>query len=128
MTLSEVREGLPFKVISRHVKSHQDDERYFDDLTRPKQLNVLANHRATAALDKLRAAGKTTALYPLPACRGYLRDGTGGHITSRARSEPNFLSASFESICNTRRLVKRDLQLHQLDAHQSTRKTMQHHD
>jgi hypothetical protein len=36
MTLSEVREELPFKLISRHVKSHQDDERGFDDLTRPE--------------------------------------------------------------------------------------------
>ena len=59
MTLSEVREGLPFKLISQHVKSHQDDERDFDDLTRPEQLNILADHRAMAALDELRAAGRT---------------------------------------------------------------------
>jgi hypothetical protein len=82
MTLSEVREGLPFQLISRHVKSHQDDECVFDDLTRPEQLNALADHRATAALDALRAAGQTTEFYPLPACRGYLRDGTG-YITGR---------------------------------------------
>jgi hypothetical protein len=56
MTLSEVQKGLPFKLISRHVKSHQDDERDFEDLTRPEQLNVLADRCATAALDKLRAA------------------------------------------------------------------------
>jgi hypothetical protein len=31
---------------------------------------------------ELRAAGQTTEFYPLPACRGYLRDGTG-YITSR---------------------------------------------
>jgi hypothetical protein len=47
MTLSEVREGLPFQLISKHVKSHQD-ARF--DLTRPEQLNVLADHGATAAL------------------------------------------------------------------------------
>jgi hypothetical protein len=41
MTLSEVREGLPFQLISKHVKSHQDKERAFADLTRPEQLNVL---------------------------------------------------------------------------------------
>jgi hypothetical protein len=35
MTLSELREGLPFQLISRHVKSHQDDKRDFADLTRP---------------------------------------------------------------------------------------------
>jgi hypothetical protein len=34
MTLSEVRKELPFKLISRHVKSHQDDQRDFEDLTR----------------------------------------------------------------------------------------------
>jgi hypothetical protein len=68
MTLSEVRKGLPFQFISRHIKSHKDDEREFDDLTRPEQLNVLADHGATAALDELPAAKKTTELYPLPAC------------------------------------------------------------
>jgi hypothetical protein len=47
MTLSEVREGLPFKLISRHVKSHQDENRVFADL------NVLADHRATATLTKV---------------------------------------------------------------------------
>jgi hypothetical protein len=82
-TLSEVRKGLSFKLISRHVKSHQDDERDFEDLTRPEQRDVLADRHATAALDKLRAAGKTTAFYSLPACRGYLRDRNGRHITSR---------------------------------------------
>ena len=82
MTLSEVRKGLPFKLSSRYVKSHQDDEREFEDLTRPEQLNVLADRCATAALDKLRAAGKTTAFYPLPGCRGHLRDRNGRHITS----------------------------------------------
>jgi hypothetical protein len=83
MTLSEVRKGLPFKLISQHVMSHQDDERHFADLTRPKKLNILADHRATAALDTLHAAGKTTAFYPLPTCRGYFRDRNGRYITSR---------------------------------------------
>jgi hypothetical protein len=82
MTLSEVREGLPFQLISRHVKSHQDDKRDFADLTRPAQLNALADHRATAALDELRAARQTPEFYPLPACTGYLCDASG-HITTR---------------------------------------------
>jgi hypothetical protein len=47
-----------------------------------QQLNVEADHRATAALDALRAAKQTTEFYPLPACRAYLRDATG-HIQSR---------------------------------------------
>jgi hypothetical protein len=66
MTLSEVQEGLPFQLISQHVKSHQDEKRDFDDLTRPEQLNVLTDHRATAALDELRAARKGTEFHPLP--------------------------------------------------------------
>jgi hypothetical protein len=82
MTLSEVRKGLPFQLISRHVKSHQDDEREYDDLSRPEQLNVLADHGAIAALDELRAADETKELHPLPARRAYLRDATG-YITSR---------------------------------------------
>jgi hypothetical protein len=82
MTLGEVREGLPLQLIYRHVKSHQDDKCDFDDLTRPAQLNVLADHRATAALDELHAARKTPEFYPLPACRGYLCDASG-YITSR---------------------------------------------
>jgi hypothetical protein len=40
MKLSSVREGLPFELVSRHVKSHQDDERKYDDLIRPEQLRV----------------------------------------------------------------------------------------
>jgi hypothetical protein len=69
MTLSEVQEGLPFQLISRHVKSHQDEKRDFADLTRPEQLNVLADHRARAALNELHAARKPPEFYPLPACR-----------------------------------------------------------
>jgi hypothetical protein len=83
MTLSEERKGHPFILASRRVKSHQDDNRHFDELTRPEQLNILADRRATAALDKFRTAGKTTAFYPLPTCWGYLRDRNGRYITSR---------------------------------------------
>jgi hypothetical protein len=97
MTLNKGRKGLPFQLISRHVKSHQDDEREFDDLTRSEQLNVFADRRATAALDELRAADKNKELYPLPACRGYLRDASGlSPVANYARSEPNSLSSSFE--------------------------------
>jgi hypothetical protein len=83
MTLSEGKTELPLILISRHVKGHQDDERHFDDLTRPEQLNVLADRCATAALDKLRVLGKTTVFYTLPACQGCLRDRNGRYITSR---------------------------------------------
>jgi hypothetical protein len=48
MTLSEVREGLPTHFKARQKPPRQ--ERAFADLTRPEQLNVLADHGATAAL------------------------------------------------------------------------------
>jgi hypothetical protein len=57
MTLSDVKEKLPIKLVSLHVRSHQDEKHDYADLTRPEQLNVLANHRATAALNELRVAG-----------------------------------------------------------------------
>ena len=82
MTISEIRRQLPFKLVSLHVRSHQDDEYDFSELTRPAQLNVLADHRATAALNELRAAGQPTEFYPLPACRAYLCDATG-YLTSK---------------------------------------------
>jgi hypothetical protein len=80
----------------------------FADLTRPEQLNVLADHGATAALDKLRAARKTTEFYPLLACRGYLRNASG-YITSRAHSEPNSASTNFERTFKKQQLVRRGL-------------------
>jgi hypothetical protein len=84
MTLSEIRDKLPFSLIARHVKGPQDDEREYADLTRPEQLNVKADYLATAALDELREAGQPTEFYPLPACRGYLCDSTG-YITSKEK-------------------------------------------
>jgi hypothetical protein len=56
-----------FELVSRHVKSHQDEEREYDDLTRPEQLNVQADHRATEALDELRADDTITEFQYLPA-------------------------------------------------------------
>jgi hypothetical protein len=98
MTLSEIREGLPFQLISRHVKSHQDDKRDFADLTRPAQLNVLADHRATAALDELHAARKTqSSNHYLPAEATFVTPLGGiSPVAKYARSEPNSLSTSFE--------------------------------
>jgi hypothetical protein len=48
------------------VRGHQGDKRDHDDLTRPEQLNVLADHR-DAVLQDRRAAGQPTEFYPLPA-------------------------------------------------------------
>jgi hypothetical protein len=106
MTLSEIREGLPFQLISRHVKSHQDDERDYADLTRPEQLNVEADHRATAALDALRAAKQTTEFYPLPPAEPISATPPDiSPVAKYARSEPNFLSTNFEHTFKTQQLV-----------------------
>jgi hypothetical protein len=84
MTLSEIRTNTPFKLAS---------QRDFDDLTRPEQLNVLADHRATAALKELCAAGQPTDFYPLPACRAISVMPPGiSPVAKSARSEPNFPS------------------------------------
>jgi hypothetical protein len=40
-------------------------------------VSSLADHFATDALMDHRAAAESTEFYPLPACRVYLRDGTG---------------------------------------------------
>jgi hypothetical protein len=37
MTLNEIRKKLPFTLITRHVKGHQDDEREYDDLNKPRE-------------------------------------------------------------------------------------------
>jgi hypothetical protein len=88
MKLSSVREGLPFELVSRHVKSHQDEEREYDDLTRPEQLNVQADHRATEALDELRADDTITEFQYLPAelpcdSTGYLTLSRNTHAQNR---------------------------------------------
>lgn len=72
-----MRKKLPFQLVSLHLRGHQADKRDYDDLTGPEQLSVLADHRATVALQDLRAAGQLTEFYPLPACRCYLCGATG---------------------------------------------------
>jgi hypothetical protein len=98
MKLSSVQ-GLPFELISRHVKSHQDDKYEYDDLTRPEQLNVQADHRASDALDELLAAGE------IPSSTRYLlAEATCATVpgilpvAKSTRSEPNSLSTSSERL------------------------------
>jgi hypothetical protein len=71
MTLSALRTKLTFRLALLHVRGHQDKHCEFELLTRPQQLNVLADQLATEVLKDLRAADKPTELYPLPACRAY---------------------------------------------------------
>jgi hypothetical protein len=93
MKLSSVR-NKPFELISRHVKSHQD-EREYDDLTRPEQLNVQADHRATEALSM-----NFVQTIPSQSSIQYLRAEATQHgyslVTKYARSEPNSPSTSSE--------------------------------
>jgi hypothetical protein len=49
-----IRASAVVDLFSLRVRGHQDDERDYVDLTRPERLNVLADHRATDALDDLR--------------------------------------------------------------------------
>jgi hypothetical protein len=85
MTPSALRTTLPLHLASLHARSHQDITCAFDLLSTPTQLNILTDHLATDALVNLRAAANTTEFYLLPACRVYLRDGTG-YITSHEKS------------------------------------------
>jgi hypothetical protein len=82
MQLSAPRTKLPLRLAS--LRGHQYDTSDFDLLSRPAQLNVLADHLDTDTLMDLRAAAKPTQFYPLQACRAYLRDGTV-YITSHEK-------------------------------------------
>ena len=84
MTLSDLRTRVPVKFTSQHVKAHQDDHCEYGDLSRPAQLNVLADIQATAMLDLLRDTNPSIEFYTLPACRVYLRDATG-YVTSHEK-------------------------------------------
>jgi hypothetical protein len=87
MTLSSFRTKLPFRLASLHVCAHQVEHCEFNLLPLPAQLNVLADELASEVLADLRAADQPTEFYPLPACRVYLRDGTG-HITCYEKRTP----------------------------------------
>jgi hypothetical protein len=90
MTPIKLQRALPFKLVSLQVRGHQDDERDYEDLTEPKQLNVLANYRATAALKDLCAAGQPTEFYPAI----FVMPSGISLAANSARSEPNSLSPS----------------------------------
>jgi hypothetical protein len=77
MTPSALRTKLPLRLASLHVRAHQDGNCEFNLLSRPAQLNVLADELASEVLENLRAADKPTEMYPFIACRVYLCGGTG---------------------------------------------------
>jgi hypothetical protein len=61
---------------------YQDETCDFDLLSRPEQLNIVVDNVATDALMDVCTADKTAEFFPSPACRVYLRDGSG-YITSQ---------------------------------------------
>jgi hypothetical protein len=77
-----VKYGKAFQLISRYVKSHQDDERDYADLTRPEQLNVEATEPRLHSTHFVRL---NSEFYPLPACEPISADATG-YITVEIRT------------------------------------------
>ena len=75
---------LPFWPSFKHVKGHQDEEIPFEQLRRPAQLNVLADHLATAALQE-QDFDEDENFYPLPHMPMYLKL-EGRFVCSRERN------------------------------------------
>jgi hypothetical protein len=73
---------VAFQLISRHVKSTKSAT--MTTSTRPEQLNVEADQRVS------------TKFYPVPPARPSARRHRISPVAKYARSEPNFLSTSFE--------------------------------
>jgi hypothetical protein len=79
MTLSALRTKLKFRLVSLHVRFIKTDaatSTSFRDLHNSQRSCRRARFRSTSGTPH-----QPIELYPLPACRVYLRDGTG-HITS----------------------------------------------
>jgi hypothetical protein len=77
MTLSALRTNLPLRLASLHVRGHQDKRCNSDLLSRPAQLNVLADLLATDAL--MRGNGiriRSSYAGSRSACSRYLVGGT----------------------------------------------------
>jgi hypothetical protein len=94
--------GMACSVSLPRLQSHQDKDRDYDDLTRPEQLNVLADCCATAALDQLRAGGKPQRSTHFLRVGAIFVIATAGisPVVKYAHSETHYLSKSFETICN----------------------------
>jgi hypothetical protein len=88
IALTEVRKGLPFKVILRHVKSHQDDERAFVDRLH--------------SISFVRRGKPQRSTYFLSVGAIYVTATASiSPVVKYAHSEPHSLRTSFETICNT---------------------------
>jgi hypothetical protein len=86
MTLSALRTNLPLRLASLHVRGNHNEKCDFDLLFRPTHFNVPGDHFATDVITDLRAADKSTEISPLPACRVYLRHGTGSVTGHKKRT------------------------------------------
>jgi hypothetical protein len=67
----------PFVLKLRHVKSHQDDEKDYEDLEDDAKMNYMCDILATEKLDTLERQNKKQKVRPLPACPVYLNEATG---------------------------------------------------
>jgi hypothetical protein len=85
MKLSALRTKLALRDASLHVRAHQ-----FREVNLLSYLHNSMSLRTTPLPMSSRISEqltKPTDFHPLPACRVYLRDGTGGLITSREKRE-----------------------------------------
>jgi hypothetical protein len=65
MTLSALRAKLPLRLASLHVRAHQDGKCEFNLLSRPSQLNVLADEFVSKVLENLRVSWQTYRVLPV---------------------------------------------------------------
>ena len=72
---------------TQHVKGHQDSKKKFDDLSRPAQLNTLADCLATRQLDHLLQENATQDMLPLSSNPVYLYNNTVARLVTS--KEPN---------------------------------------
>ena len=72
---------------TQHVKGHQDSKKKFDDLSRPAQLNTLADRLATRQLDHLLQENATQDMLPLSSNPVYLYNNTAARLVTS--KEPN---------------------------------------
>jgi hypothetical protein len=115
MTLNEGREGLPFQLISRHVKSHQDENVTLPTSPGPNN----STYSLIAALQPHLMnfvpliKPKSCTHYP-PVEAIFVTQAAISPVANNARLEPNFLSSSFERIVKNATIGPTTPMFHQL--------------
>ena len=75
ITQEDLQEQFPKLKPGVHVKGHQDKTVAYHDLSRPAQLNVIADRAATKALNLARQNKDPPEYYFMPNCTAYLISG-----------------------------------------------------